>query len=113
MTINEYFKTYYKIISTGNLDELNDYFHTNSPFLGGIKQQYEAIRKQLDFNITLESIELVSKLDDLLVIRDRILFEGQKGDEVKRNFSGNLHVMIKENDSWKLQSTTCLSVEQA
>ena len=54
MTINEYFDTYYKIISTGNLDELNDYFHTNSPFLGVVKQQYEAIRKQLDLKITLE-----------------------------------------------------------
>ncbi len=113
MTINEYFKTYYEIISKGNLEDLNDYFHSSSPFLQGIKQQYTAIRKQLEMNINIESIELVSKLDDLLVIRDRILFEGQQGEEVKKNYSGNLHIMVKENESWKLQSTTCLSVEQA
>jgi hypothetical protein len=113
MTINEYFKTYYEIISKGDLEQLNDYFHSTSPFLQGIKQQYTAVRKQLNMNINIESIELVSKLDDLLVIRDRILFEGNKGEEVKKNYSGNLHVMIKENESWKLQSTTCLSVEPA
>ena len=111
MTINEYFSTYYEIITKGNLEDLNDYFHTSSPFLQGTKQQYAAIRKQLEMNINIESIELVSKLDDLLVIRDRILFESHKGEEVNRNFSGNLHIMVKENDSWKLQSTTNLSVE--
>jgi hypothetical protein len=112
MTINEYFTDYYQMISTGNLDDLSDFFHPNSPFLAGTKQQYQAIRKQLAMNITLQSIELVSKLDDLLVVRDRILFEGQQGEDIKKSISGNVHVMVKEADYWKLQSTTCLSVEQ-
>jgi hypothetical protein len=111
MTINEYFNSYYNIISTGNLDELTDYFHISSPLLGAIQQQYEAIRKQLDMKITLESIELVSKQDDLLVIRDSILFEGHKGDEVKRNVSGNLHIMMKDGEQWKLHTTTRLCVD--
>ena len=112
MTINEYFNTYYRIISTGDLDALNDYFHANSPFLAVIKKKYEAIRKQVDIKITLESIELVSKLDDLLVIRDNILFEGKKGDDINRKVSGNLHVMFKEGEIWKIHSTARLSVDE-
>jgi hypothetical protein len=76
----------------------------------GVKQQYEAIRKQIEMTINVESIDLISKLDDLLVIRDKILFEGGSGEKIQRNISENLHIMIKENESWKVQSTTCLSV---
>jgi hypothetical protein len=110
VTINEYFKTYYGIVSKGNLDELDSFFHSSSPFLVGVKQQYEAIRKQIEMTINLESIELVSKLDDLLVIRDKILFEGGTDNDIKRSISENLHIMVKENDTWKVQSTTNLSV---
>lgn len=113
MTLNEYFNEYYNLICKGNLEELNKYFHSASPFLAATKQQYEAARQQVEMNITIESIELVSKLEDLLVIRDRILFEGTSGETVKRNYSGNLHVMIKEQENWKLQTTTCLSIEAA
>lgn len=110
MTINDYFTTYYGIVSKGSLDELDGFFHSNSPFLIGVKQQYEAIRKQIEMTIKLESIDLISKLDDLLVIRDKILFEGVVDDDIQRNISENLHIMIKENGSWKVQSTTTLSV---
>jgi len=112
MTINEYFSHYYGIISNGNLEELNEFFHQGSPFLNGVKQQYEAVRKQLDINIQIQAIELVAKQDDLLVIRDQVLFEGEQEGNTTRNKSGNLHVMTKAADDWKLQSTTCLSVER-
>ncbi|WDD99175.1 hypothetical protein [Thalassomonas actiniarum] len=111
MTINEYFSHYYGIISNGNLEELDQFFHEDSPFLNGVKQQYEAMRKQLDINIQIQAIELVAKQDDLLVIRDRVLFEGEQEGNSMKNQSGNLHVMTKTSNDWKLQSTTCLSVE--
>ena len=113
MTINEYFSHYYGIISNGNLEELDEFFHHDSPFLNGVKQQYEAVRKQLDITIQIQALELVAKQDDLLVIRDQVFFEGEQeeGETLKKK-TGNLHVMTKAEDNWKLQSTTCLSVER-
>jgi len=114
MTINEYFNQYYDVLCNGDLSNLDQFFHSDSPFLQGVKSQYEAIRKQLEMTIKLESIELVAKQDDLLVIRDKILFEGNKDGAIKKSRTGNLHVMTKKNDDeWKVQSTSPLTVESA
>jgi hypothetical protein len=110
MTIKEFFKHYYDIACNGDLELLDELFHSDSPFLVGVKMQYESVRKQLEINIEIESIELISKLDDILVVRDNIMFEGNKDGKTKKNRSENLHVLTKRQDGeWKLQVTTCLA----
>jgi len=114
MTISEYFEQYYDTVCNGDLNTLDQFFHIDSPIFAGIKGQYEAIRQQLKMSITIESIELVAKQDDLLVVRDNILFEGDHEGQVTKNRSGNLHVLTrKDQGEWRMQSTAPLSVEAA
>lgn len=111
MTIREYFNHYYHIICHGDLAQLDTLFHADSPFLTGIKSQYEMLRQQLQMHVDIELLELVAKQDDLIVIRDKILFEGCNGDNCHRNRSGNLHVLTKREDGeWKFLSTLCIGV---
>ena len=114
MTISEYFTQYYDTVCNGDLNGLDDFFHSDSPFLAGIKSQYEMIRKQLEMSIKIESIELVAKQEDLLVVRDKILFEGNREGQITKNRSGNLFVLTRKDEGeWRVQSTSPLSVEAA
>lgn len=114
MTIKEFFKHYYDIVCNGDLDGLDQLYHSDSPFLVGVKSQYESVRKQLEMNIEIESIELVAKQEDLLVVRDNILFEGSKDGATQKNRSGNVHVLTKKHQGeWRVHSTTCISVSGA
>jgi len=111
MTISEFFNYYYNVVCNDDLDKLDELFHHDSPFLLNVKAQYESIRQQLEMTIEIISIELVAKQNDLLIIRDKINFRGQQGDNVMANQSQNLHVMTKKSNSeWKVHSTACLEV---
>ena len=114
MTIKEFFTKYYQVISNEDLNDLDQLFHADSPFLPSIKRQYESVRTQLEVNIDLESIELVSKQDDMLVVRDCMLFAGTKGETVNKQRSENVHVLTKKAEGeWKIHSTICLSLSGA
>jgi len=114
MTINEYFTHYYETVSRGDLDGLDDFFHHDSPVLAGIKAQFEAIRNQLDMSIQIESVELVAKQEDLLVVRDQILFQGNNKGQVTRNRTGNLFILTrKDKGEWRVHTTSPLSLEAA
>ncbi len=102
------------MLCNDNLEKLDQLFHIDSPFLPGIKSQYESMRKQLEMSIDIESIELVAKQDDLLVVRDNILFEGVREGNSKKSRTGNLHVLTrKEEGEWKIHSTIGLSMSGA
>lgn len=114
MTVSDFFKHYYDVVCNGDLDTLDDLYHTDSPFLASVKGQYQAIRQQLEMTIDIISIELVAKQSDLLVIRDKIAFEGKQGEKIMANQSENLHVMTRKQDrEWRVHSTACLDVKGA
>ncbi|MBU2977518.1 hypothetical protein [Alteromonas sp. C1M14] len=109
MTIREYFQHYYHIVCQGDLAQLDGLFHTDSPFLIAIKNQYELLRKQVTMRVDIELLELLAKQDDLIVVRDKIMVEGANGNNVHRNHSGNLHVLTKRADGeWKFLSSLCI-----
>tara|TARA_Y100000296_G_scaffold32954_2_gene38150 strand:+ start:2919 stop:3263 length:345 start_codon:yes stop_codon:yes gene_type:complete len=114
MTVSDFFKYYYDVVCNGDLNTLDELYHNDSPFLLSVKAQYESIRQQLEMSIEVLSIELVAKQTDLLVIRDKINFQGKQGAQVMSNQSENLHVMTRKPDQdWKVHSTACLRVKEA
>jgi len=106
MTLQEYFTSYYNTISKGNIEELDQYYHSAAPLMNAAKSQWESMRKQLDFTMTLTHVELLAKQDDLLVVRDEMKFEGEVNGESVAKHSTNVHSLTKENDEWKLFSTS-------
>jgi hypothetical protein len=113
MTVKEFFTRYYSLISSGELESLDHLFQKNSPYLDGIKRQYESLHRQHDITASIEHIELVAKQDDLLVVRDAIKFEVSDKETTKKSHLSNLHHLTKsDNDQWKIHSTLTLSVEQ-
>ncbi|MCF6441946.1 hypothetical protein L1077_21185 [Pseudoalteromonas luteoviolacea] len=106
MTLQDYFTRYYSIISSGNLDELAQYYHTASPMMDAAKSQWEMMRTQCEFEITLTHIELIAKQENLLVVYDQMQFAGEvNGQQVNRH-SSNVHSLAKEAGVWKIFSTS-------
>ena len=108
MTLNEYFKSYYAVICTGNLEDLALYYSEGSDQYLASKQQYETLRQQLDFDLSLKGIELLARQDDLLIIRDQLCFSARvDGKEVVKP-STNLHSLVRESGEWKIFHSTQL-----
>ncbi|TMP34381.1 nuclear transport factor 2 family protein [Pseudoalteromonas rubra] len=105
MTLREFFERYYEIICSGNLDDLDAFYHAGSAVMAGAKSQFETMRKQLDFQMTLTHVELLAKRDDLLIVRDEMTIQGEKDGQNLEKRSENIHSLAKEAGQWRIFST--------
>ena len=102
MTLQEFFDSYYATVSKGDLDELKVFYTTSSPLFETNYQQFSAMRQQFDFSLSVQSIGLLSKQDDLLIARDELRFDAViEGNEVVQ-VSTNIHILTRENGEWKI-----------
>ncbi|AZZ99955.1 nuclear transport factor 2 family protein [Pseudoalteromonas sp. R3] len=106
MTLKEFFERYYEIICSGNLDDLEPFYHTGAGVMAGAKSQFESMRKQLSFKMTLRNVELLAKRDDLLIVRDVMTIEGEKEGQALDKRSENIHSLAKEGGQWRIFSTS-------
>ncbi|WP_046004725.1 nuclear transport factor 2 family protein [Pseudoalteromonas rubra] len=105
MTLKAFFERYYQIICSGNLDDLEAFYHNGSAVMIGAKAQFENMRKQFDFEMTLTKVELLSKQDDLLVVRDEMMIRGEKEGQNQEKSMQNIHSLAKEEGQWRIFST--------
>ncbi|AUJ71771.1 MULTISPECIES: hypothetical protein [Pseudoalteromonas] len=108
MTLEEYFNNYYELICNGELDNLAQFYCSNSPLIEANYQQFSGMRQQFKFKLSLQGVELISKQPDLLIVRDSLRFEATiEGNEVVQ-VSSNVHMMTRDNDEWRIFNSAAL-----
>lgn len=108
MTLFDYFKSYYDIISQGQIENLDDFYCSDSPFLIPNKQRFENLRAKLEFSLQVHSIELLSQQDDLLIVRDEVDCTGEQAGQSITKRSTNLHALVKDGGEWKIHTSSIL-----
>ncbi|WP_462173618.1 hypothetical protein [Pseudoalteromonas xiamenensis] len=108
MTLREYFDNYYSVISRGDLADLDAFYFPNSPLGETNKQQFEAMRKQFSFELKLMDVSLLAKQDELLIVRDQLVFEATIEGEARTKRSSNIHTLVKSDENWCVYSSNPL-----
>ncbi|WP_440054574.1 hypothetical protein ACSLBF_17260 [Pseudoalteromonas sp. T1lg65] len=108
MTLREYFEEYYRILSQDDLEKLDVFFCTDSPLLQSTKQQFSAMRQQYELTLTLLEVSVLSKQDDVLIVRDGLKFCIESNDKKNEYTSTNIHTFVNEDNSWKIHNSAGL-----
>ncbi|AOT10080.1 hypothetical protein [Pseudoalteromonas luteoviolacea] len=113
MTINDYFTNYYSLISSGDLNDIEEIYSSQSQFKGAVKQQFEMMRQKCQINIQLDNANVLAKTDELLIVQDKITLNADMDGQQIVKENRNLHTLVKEADEWKIHCSVVLPKEQA
>lgn len=112
MKLSDFIQNYYSIITTKSLDELETVFDTDSPFFTATKHQYEQMRMQFNVKVDLQDLTLVSQQEDLIIVRDKVIFNACSNEHNVNSINENLHILVLRDKQWKIHQISTFNTQQ-